>query len=321
MTPSIPTVWSAGFLHRPARGAIVAATLALLSAHLVACSSVDATKDGAKTAPAGERETEMKHEKCDGESSSAQKTDVNGDGRQDITHVMNGPREVCRIVDLNLDGAVDAFIYYDPQGRERRRESDFDRDGRPDEIAYYEGGVIVRKERETNFDDKLDTWDFYEGGRLARRERDSDGDSIIDQWWQFNNPTNPRCAVVASDRNGDSKPDPDSVVDLCGEGYVAPASAFPGAPPPGMPSAPPAAPGAPAAPTAPTTAPGAPPSASVGSPAGAAPTASAGAPATSPTVAAPGAPPVATASGAPPMTAPTGAAPASPSGAPAPKKP
>src|SRR5262249_23138257 len=150
---------------------------------------------------------------------------VNGDGKPDIIHVMSGNREICRIVDLNLDGTVDAYIYYDENGLERRRESDFDRDGRPDEIAHYKNGKIFLKERETNFDNKIDTWDYYENDRLVRRERDSDGDGIVDQWWNFNNPSNPKCAVVATDRNATGKPDPNSVVDLCAESYSGPKAA------------------------------------------------------------------------------------------------
>lgn len=233
----------------------------------VACTSADATQTKPKTASSGERDTEIKHEPCDKDSAAAQKVDVNGDGSPDIIHVMKGGREACRIVDLNLDGAVDGFIYYDPQGRERRRESDFDRDGRADEVARLQEGVVVLKERETNFDNKIDTWDYYEGGRLVRRERDSDGDKIIDQWWQFNDPTNAKCAVVATDQNTDGKPDPSSVVDLCGASYGAPPqlppagsaapapSAPPGATPPGATPPGPAAPGpavaAPPSPAAP----------------------------------------------------------------------
>lgn len=186
------------------------------------CSSPDPTNARANSPTGGERDTEIKHEPCDGSSSSAKRIDANADGKPDIIHVMSGGKEVCRIVDLNLDGAIDAFIYYDSAGNERRRESDFDRDGRADEVTILANGVVVRKERETNFDNKIDTWDYYESGRLVRRERDSDGDKIVDQWWQFNNPTNPKCAVVATDRNADGKPDPDSVVDLCGESYGAP---------------------------------------------------------------------------------------------------
>jgi hypothetical protein len=170
------------------------------------------------------RKLEIEHESCDIEGGSSKKTDVNGDGRPDLWRVMSGTREVCRAIDPNFDGVKDAFIYYDDQGRERRRESDYDRDGRPDEIMVLENGVVVRKERETNFDSKLDTWETYNSGRLAKAERDSDADGIIDEWWDFNRPDNPDCAVVVKDHNADGKPDPDSAVDNCGESYKAPPS-------------------------------------------------------------------------------------------------
>lgn len=240
----------------PASRAAILAGLALCLAQVMGCTTAD--DDKAKTPANGpeKRDTTIVHEPCDGNASSAQKVDVNGDGKHDIIHVMSGAKEACRIVDLNMDGSVDAFIYYDDQGRERRRESDFDRDGRADEIAVFVGGQLELKMRETNFDNKIDTWDHYEGGRLVRRERDSDGDGIVDQWWNFNNPAKPRCAVVASDRNADGKPDPESVVDLCGDSYGAPKlGPAPGAPPPASaaPSAAPAVPPPPAsaAPAAP----------------------------------------------------------------------
>lgn len=186
---------------------------------------------GAVTANSLLRDTKIAHEPCDLDSPTADKVDVNGDGKPDIIHVRQGAREVCRVVDLNLDGAIDAFIYYDAEGRERRRESDFDRDGRPDEIAVFDKGELVRKDRETNFDDKIDTWDHYAGGRLVRRERDADGDGIVDQWWEFNRPEEPHCALVSLDANADGKPDVNSAVDLCGDEQPRPPpSAAPSAP-------------------------------------------------------------------------------------------
>ena len=217
------------------RAVFAAAIVALIPA----CTTVDPNSGKPAATPTGnERDTELKHETCDPALPSAVRVDVNGDGRPDIIHVMNNGREVCRIVDLNLDGAPDTFVYYDEVGGERRRESDFDRDGRPDEITTSRGGLLLLKERETNFDDKIDTWDHYENGLLVRRERDSDGDSIVDQWWAFRDPKDPKCALVSSDRNVDGQPDPDSVVDLCADASAG--KPQPSAPSAGVSAAPPA---------------------------------------------------------------------------------
>jgi hypothetical protein len=119
------------------------------------------------------------------------------------------------MIDLNHDDKPDSFVYFDASGNVRRRESDFDRDGRIDEIAYFVGGIVTRKDRETNLDGKIDTWDFYEGGKIHHRLRDSDGDGKADQWWTWPNPDKIECAVIASDHNGDGKPDPNDVIDVC----------------------------------------------------------------------------------------------------------
>lgn len=177
----------------------------------------------------------IEHEPCDVESSSATKVDSNGDGKPDIVRVMSGGKEVCRAVDLNLDGRADSYLYFDSNGALRRRESDFDRDGKIDEIAEYAGGVVVRKSRETNLDGKLDTWDFYEGGKLVRRLRDADGNGRVDQWWTWPHADKPDCPVIASDRNGDGQPEPGDLVDTCAPPPDATAAAS-GSPAPPSPS-------------------------------------------------------------------------------------
>lgn len=199
----------------PRKRFCLAAALAALA--VAGCGGADSAKPAS-----AERRLDIVHEPCDIESGSAVKTDVNGDGSPDIIKVMSGGREVCRAIDLNFDKVKDAFIYFDQSGNERRRESDFDKDGRPDEVAIREGGVIVSKELETNYDKKLDTWETYVGGKLTKAERDSDGDGLIDEWWDYNRPDQPGCAVVTSDKNQDNQPDPDTAVDMCGEGYKAP---------------------------------------------------------------------------------------------------
>ncbi len=175
---------------------------------LGACGShsIGARASGADKDPSL-RSTEIGHEPCDIDSKTAARTDVNGDGKPDIIEVMSNGHEVCRAVDLNFDGRFDTFVYFDGNGKERRRESDFDRDGAIDEIETLRDGVTVTKERETNLDGKLDTWDTYAAGKLAKRERDTSGDGRVDQWWEFPNPNRLDCPVIAIDQDADGRPD------------------------------------------------------------------------------------------------------------------
>src|SRR4051812_7460880 len=84
------------------------------------------------------RDTQVVHEPCD--VTAAQKVDANGDGKPDISIVNRDGREVCRAVDLNFDGIVDAYSYFDASGQLRRRENDYDKDGQIDEISTFKGG-------------------------------------------------------------------------------------------------------------------------------------------------------------------------------------
>jgi hypothetical protein len=190
-----------------------------------ACSeSVSSQGSGPGAKDANEvRSIEIKHEPCDVESKESGRVDINNDGRSEVTHVNKGGHEACRAVDLNFDGRIDSYVYFDKNGQMRRRESDFDRDGALDEIAIFEGGRLVRKERETNLDQKIDTWDFYQNDVLVRRERDSNNDGRVDQWWSFPDPSHLECPVVETDSDGDGKPD--TRMDVCKEREAANAAA------------------------------------------------------------------------------------------------
>jgi hypothetical protein len=181
------------------------------------------------------RDTRIVHEECDTDAAGARSHDVNGDGRGDLRILYSGERELCRSLDLNFDGRVDAWIYRSNDGQIRRRESDFDRDGRIDEIAMFSTGNVASKQIATNLAGRLDTWHYYERGVLKRSERDSDGDSVVDQWWEFPRTPASECALVHSDVDGDGRPDPGATVDLCKDETAAaatPATTTSAAPPP-----------------------------------------------------------------------------------------
>ena len=104
---------------------------------------------GARSGEGGvvvEKDTEIVHEECDVASDKSERLDANGDGKADVTIVKIGNRELCRALDLNFDGVADTWIYLADNGLDvRRRERDYDRDGRIDEIALFEKGTLVVK--------------------------------------------------------------------------------------------------------------------------------------------------------------------------------
>ncbi len=194
---------------------------ALVAAFQPACSKQVTLGGGPQDPSDGpvKKDTTIVHEDCDITDKTAERIDVNADGKSDITIVKAGGKEKCRAVDLNFDGAVDAWVYTDAGGQIRRRESDYDRDGRVDEISIFKGGALAEQQRATTLGGKLDTWHYFERGKISRTERDSDGDTVIDQWWEY--PANPECPLIHSDLDGDGKPDKDATIDVCKDtGYV-----------------------------------------------------------------------------------------------------
>src|SRR5262245_1845466 len=81
---------------------------------LTACGG-GAVQEGAKTpgeAPVQPRDTRIVHEECPLDAANAQREDINGDGRPDRTTVALSTG-VCRALDFNFDGAIDAWVYLD----------------------------------------------------------------------------------------------------------------------------------------------------------------------------------------------------------------
>jgi hypothetical protein len=144
----------------------------------------------------------MVRDECEGPSEKM--VDVNGDGRANIRHVFDGPRELCAEVDLNFDGRVDITRIYGDDGKLAREQHDFDFDGRLDQMAFYEAGVLVRKQLDTNFDSLSDTWVWCSGPMIARLERDRRHSGQVDTWEEYQSG---RLSAVRYDHNNDGKVD------------------------------------------------------------------------------------------------------------------
>jgi hypothetical protein len=167
---------------------------------------------------AGEtRDIEIKHEPCEpgGHQTKVYKADdpLSSNVHAYVTHVFDGSKEICWLADLNGDGKVDVYTYFDDGGAVRRRESGYTVSNAIDEIALYKAGTLDIVMRDTTFDGKLDTWDYYEQNKLARRERDKTGEGRVDEWWSFTPPGGDNATIIQADpRTG--KPDPTQRLDI-----------------------------------------------------------------------------------------------------------
>ncbi len=203
-----------------ARGGAVAG--ALLAAGALCCAGQKGPESAANAADkVAPKDTEIRHEDCEIDDDDAVSEDVNGDGRPDRTTVASGGKPICRALDFNFDGSIDDWVYLDEAGNVRRRESDFDRDGRVDEVALFSAGQLLEKRRATTLGGKWDTWHYYQQGKLARTERDSNGDTYVDQWWEYPDARGSDCPLIHSDVDGDGRPDPGATVDVCSDRYAA----------------------------------------------------------------------------------------------------
>ncbi|MBV9950298.1 MAG: hypothetical protein JOZ69_25890 [Myxococcales bacterium] len=177
------------------------------------------------------RSEALDHEACDVTGDRVAPLDTNGDGKPDLYRVFDrsagdkDAHEVCRVVDLNHDGRPDLYEYFDGSGAIRRREFCYDDTGVVNAIEVYKGGKLAERVYDTTGQHKIDTWDWFDPsaavdaktGRPShpvRRERDLRGDGNVNQWWTWSGDS----LTIATDRNGDGQPDPNSVIVLGGDG-------------------------------------------------------------------------------------------------------
>jgi hypothetical protein len=108
--------------------------------------------------------------------------DLNGDGKIDAWEYYNPNGTLAKLVyDLDFDGKPDVSLFFEKE-QLVKREYAFGFDGIPHAWNYYEKGKLVRKERDTNADGKVDYWEYWENGAIDRIGVDLDGDGQVDQW-------------------------------------------------------------------------------------------------------------------------------------------
>jgi hypothetical protein len=134
--------------------------------------------------------------------------DANRNGRIDTWTDMDGTRPLRSRVDLDEDGKIDRWEYYDERGAlakvgfsrkhdaaapdawafsgsdggiARVESSSTADENRIDRRETYENGVMVRVEADTNADGRPDQWETYEAGALKTAALDENGDGAPDR--------------------------------------------------------------------------------------------------------------------------------------------
>lgn len=123
--------------------------------------------------------------------------DTDGDGRADVQKAFRPAEEpegapqgaepkpgrlVRKELDLNHDGRMDMWRYYDANGEQFMDAYDFDFDGHVDQVNFYEHGAVVQKAKDLDGDGVSDSWTYLENGKVVRKERDANGDGKVDYW-------------------------------------------------------------------------------------------------------------------------------------------
>lgn len=146
---------------------------------------------------------------------SIERYDLNGDGEPDFFKVYAtiGPEKepskqktvLARYeIDLNFDGKIDVYRYFNELGDAVREEVDLDFDGKIDAIDYYDEGVLFRREMAFNFDQKPSVVKYYKNKELIRKERDTTGNGVLDTFEFYEKG---KLVRIGLDKNNDGKPD------------------------------------------------------------------------------------------------------------------
>jgi hypothetical protein len=132
--------------------------------------------------------------------------DRNKNGKVDTWTDMNGTKPLRSRSDLDEDGTIDRWEYYDEKGALAKVGFSRKKDGKPDAWGYSgPDGKLLRVEiSSTGDENKIDRWEYYEGEALVRAEEDTNGDGRRDKWETYKGGA---LATASMDEDGDGRPD------------------------------------------------------------------------------------------------------------------
>jgi hypothetical protein len=164
---------------------------------LAACSSPDGERIRKTTVPTYDKTT----------GRLTQLTfDRNKNGTIDTWTDMEGTKPLRSRIDLDEDGKIDRWEYYDDRGNLAKVGFSRANNGTADAWAFSDrDGEVARIEISSTGDErKIDRWEFYDHGALARVEEDTDGDGRVDRWETYEDGT---LKTASLDGDGDGRPD------------------------------------------------------------------------------------------------------------------
>ena len=155
---------------------------------LCACGGKHSASDDAYAATV--RESARLSERASNDGLVEQRIDLNGDDKPEVYNFYRERAEAPRLLvrketDLNWDGRIDVWTWFDENGLIEKEELDGDFDSRRDWVDHYQGGKRVMSEVDTDYNGVFDLFKYYEGGKIRRKERDTNADGRMDYWEYF----------------------------------------------------------------------------------------------------------------------------------------
>jgi len=132
--------------------------------------------------------------------------DRNGNGVIDTWTDMDGAKPLRSRIDLDEDGKIDRWEYYDDQGKLMKVGFSRNNTGKPDAWGFPgPDGRIARIEVSSTGDEKkIDRWELYNEAGLSRVELDTNADGRVDTWETYENGA---IRTAEFDEDGDGRRD------------------------------------------------------------------------------------------------------------------